>query len=109
VYRRHQRQLEIVFIVSSTAAGDDYDVLPLPVADSLPPGRHLPIDNMPDAIQPYTYVILCGISVILHRIVLKGIGLDTFWPEALRSSKRRAQASASFNDAAPAGTRMRRS
>ncbi len=43
-----------------------------------------PIENMPEAIQPVTYLIpLRYFLVILRGIFLKGIGLDVFWPEAL--------------------------
>jgi ABC-2 type transport system permease protein len=69
-------------------------------------GFVFPIENMPAAIQPVTYVIpLRYFLVILRGIFLKGVGLETFWREAaallawgiaililatLRSSKRLA-------------------
>ena len=47
-------------------------------------GFIFPIENMPDAIQPFTYLIpLRYFLVILRGIFLKGVGLETFWPEAL--------------------------
>jgi ABC-2 type transport system permease protein len=47
-------------------------------------GFIFPIENMPAAIQPFTYLIpLRYFLVILRGIFLKGVGLETFWPEAL--------------------------
>jgi ABC-2 type transport system permease protein len=47
-------------------------------------GFIFPIDNMPDWIQPVTYLIpLRYFLVILRGIFLKGAGLDVFWPQAL--------------------------
>ena len=47
-------------------------------------GFIFPIENMPAAIQPVTYLIpLRYFLVILRSIFLKGVGLETFWPEAL--------------------------
>ena len=47
-------------------------------------GFIFPIENMPDAVQPFTYLIpLRYFLVILRGIFLKGVGLETFWPEAL--------------------------
>ena len=47
-------------------------------------GFVFPIENMPAAIQPVTYLIpLRYFLVILRSIFLKGVGLETFWPEAL--------------------------
>ena len=47
-------------------------------------GFVFPIENMPAAIQPLTYLIpLRYFLVILRSIFLKGVGLETFWPEAL--------------------------
>ena len=47
-------------------------------------GFIFPIENMPAAIQPLTYLIpLRYFLVILRDIFLKGVGLETFWPEAL--------------------------
>jgi ABC-2 type transport system permease protein len=47
-------------------------------------GFIFPIENMPDWIQPFTYLIpLRYFLVILRGIFLKGIGLETFWPQAL--------------------------
>jgi len=47
-------------------------------------GFIFPIENMPEAIQPVTYLIpLRYFLVILRGIFLKGVGLDVFWPEAL--------------------------
>jgi ABC-2 type transport system permease protein len=47
-------------------------------------GFIFPIENMPEAIQPITYLIpLRYFLVILRSIFLKGVGLETFWPEAL--------------------------
>ena len=47
-------------------------------------GFIFPIENMPDVIQPVTYLIpLRYFLVILRGIFLKGIGLDVLWPEAL--------------------------
>jgi ABC-2 type transport system permease protein len=47
-------------------------------------GFIFPIENMPAAIQPITYLIpLRYFLVILRDIFLKGVGLETFWPEAL--------------------------
>jgi ABC-2 type transport system permease protein len=69
-------------------------------------GFIFPIENMPDAIQPLTYLIpLRYFLVILRGIFLKGVGIDVLWPQAaallmwgvailtlaiLRSSKRLA-------------------
>jgi len=47
-------------------------------------GFVFPIENMPDAIQPITYLIpLRYFVVILRGIFLQGVGLDTLWPQAL--------------------------
>ena len=47
-------------------------------------GFIFPIENMPGWIQPLTYLIpLRYFLVILRDIFLKGVGLETFWPEAL--------------------------
>lgn len=47
-------------------------------------GFVFPIENMPVAIQWLTYVIpLRYFLVIVRGIFLKGVGLETFWPEAL--------------------------
>ena len=47
-------------------------------------GFIFPIENMPAWIQPATYLIpLRYFLVILRGIFLKGVGLETFWPQAL--------------------------
>jgi ABC-2 type transport system permease protein len=47
-------------------------------------GFIFPIENMPDVIQPVTYLIpLRYFLVILRGIFLKGVGLDVLWPQAL--------------------------
>jgi drug efflux transport system permease protein len=47
-------------------------------------GFVFPIENMPTAIQPLTYLIpLRYFIVILRGIFLKGVGLETFWRDAL--------------------------
>jgi ABC-2 type transport system permease protein len=47
-------------------------------------GFVFPIENMPDAIQPITYLIpLRYFVIILRGIFLKGVGLETLWPQAL--------------------------
>jgi ABC-2 type transport system permease protein len=47
-------------------------------------GFVFPIENMPAAIQAITYLIpLRYFLVIVRSIFLKGVGLETFWPEAL--------------------------
>jgi len=47
-------------------------------------GFVFPIENMPAAIQPLTYLIpLRYFLVILRSIFLKGVGLETLWPQAL--------------------------
>lgn len=47
-------------------------------------GFVFPIENMPEIIQRVTYLIpLRYYLVILRSIFLKGVGLETFWPEAL--------------------------
>ena len=47
-------------------------------------GFIFPIENMPEAIQPITYLIpLRYFVVILRGIFLKGVGLETLWPQAL--------------------------
>ena len=47
-------------------------------------GFIFPIENMPDLIQPVTYLIpLRYFVVILRGIFLKGVGLETLWPQAL--------------------------
>jgi ABC-2 type transport system permease protein len=39
---------------------------------------------MPQVIQPVTYLVpLRYFLVILRGIFLKGVGLETFWPDAL--------------------------
>jgi ABC-2 type transport system permease protein len=46
-------------------------------------GFIFPIENMPEAIQPVTYLIpLRYFLVILRGIFLKGVGLDVLWPQA---------------------------
>jgi ABC-2 type transport system permease protein len=47
-------------------------------------GFVFPIENMPAAIQTITYLIpLRYFLVILRSIFLKGVGLETLWPQAL--------------------------
>ena len=47
-------------------------------------GFVFPIENMPDLIQPLTYLIpLRYFIMILRRNFLKGVGLETLWPQAL--------------------------
>lgn len=47
-------------------------------------GFVFPIENMPPVIQTVTYAIpLRYFMVIVRGIFLKGVGLETFWPEAL--------------------------
>ena len=47
-------------------------------------GFVFPIENMPAAIQPITYLIpVRYFLVILRSIFLKGVGLDVLWPQAL--------------------------
>jgi ABC-2 type transport system permease protein len=47
-------------------------------------GFIFPIENMPAAIQPLTYLFpLRYFLVILRSIFLKGVGLEALWPEAL--------------------------
>jgi thioredoxin reductase len=47
-------------------------------------GFVFPIENMPAAIQPVTYVIpLRYFLEILRGIFLKGVGLEVLWPQAL--------------------------
>ena len=47
-------------------------------------GFVFPIENMPAAIQPITYLIpLRYFLVILRSIFLKGVGMETLWPQAL--------------------------
>jgi ABC-2 type transport system permease protein len=47
-------------------------------------GFIFPIENMPEVIQPITYLIpLRYFLVILRGIFLKGVGLETLWPSAL--------------------------
>ncbi|HUR32748.1 MAG TPA: ABC transporter permease [Vicinamibacterales bacterium] len=47
-------------------------------------GFVFPIENMPAAIQAVTYLIpLRYFLVILRSIFLKGVGLETLWPQAL--------------------------
>jgi ABC-2 type transport system permease protein len=47
-------------------------------------GFIFPIENMPAWIQAVTYLIpLRYFLVILRGLFLKGVGLETFWPEAL--------------------------
>jgi ABC-2 type transport system permease protein len=46
-------------------------------------GFIFPIENMPDVIQPFTYLIpLRYFLVILRGIFLKGVGIDVLWPQA---------------------------
>ena len=47
-------------------------------------GFIFPIENMPAVIQPVTYLFpLRYFLVILRSIFLKGVGLETLWPQAL--------------------------
>ena len=47
-------------------------------------GFIFPIENMPAWIQPVTYLIpLRYFLVIVRGIFLKGVGLETLWPQAL--------------------------
>lgn len=47
-------------------------------------GFVFPIENMPQAIQYATYLVpLRYYLVIVRAIFLKGVGLETFWPDAL--------------------------
>lgn len=50
-------------------------------------GFVFPIENMPQSIQPVTYLIpLRYFLVILRSIFLKGVGLEVLWPQALALS-----------------------
>ena len=47
-------------------------------------GFVFPVENMPAAIQPVTYLIpLKYFLEILRGIFLKGVGLEVLWPQAL--------------------------
>jgi len=47
-------------------------------------GFIFPIENMPAVIQPITYLIpLRYYLVIVRSIFLKGVGLETLWPQAV--------------------------
>jgi ABC-2 type transport system permease protein len=47
-------------------------------------GFVFPIENMPDVVQPVTYLVpLRYFLIILRGIFLKGVGLETLWPQAL--------------------------
>jgi ABC-2 type transport system permease protein len=47
-------------------------------------GFVFPIENMPEVIQPVTYLIpLRYFLVILRGIFLKGVGLEVLWPDAV--------------------------
>jgi ABC-2 type transport system permease protein len=47
-------------------------------------GFVFPIENMPRAVQAVTYLLpLRYFLIILRSLFLKGVGLETFWPEAL--------------------------
>jgi ABC-2 type transport system permease protein len=47
-------------------------------------GFVFPIENMPDAVQAFTYLIpLRYFLVILRGIFLKGVGLEVLWPDAV--------------------------
>ncbi len=47
-------------------------------------GFVFPIENMPEAVQPFTYLIpVRYFLVILRSIFLNGIGLEVLWPQAL--------------------------
>ncbi|HEX7087903.1 MAG TPA: ABC transporter permease, partial [Vicinamibacterales bacterium] len=47
-------------------------------------GFIFPIENMPEVIQPVTYLIpLRYFIVIVRGIFLKGVGLDVLWPQLL--------------------------
>jgi ABC-2 type transport system permease protein len=47
-------------------------------------GFIFPIENMPEPIQPITYLIpLRYYLVIVRGIFLKGVGLEAFWKDAL--------------------------
>lgn len=47
-------------------------------------GFVFPIENMPSIVQTVTYLIpLRYFLVILRAIFMKGVGLETFWPQAL--------------------------
>jgi ABC-2 type transport system permease protein len=47
-------------------------------------GLVFPIENMPRAIQPLTYVIpVRHYAIVVRSVFLKGSGLDVLWPEAL--------------------------
>ncbi len=47
-------------------------------------GFIFPIDNMPRWIQPFTYLIpLRYFLVVLRGLFLKGVGLETIWPQVM--------------------------
>jgi ABC-2 type transport system permease protein len=46
-------------------------------------GFIFPIENMPAAIQPVTYLVPVRYYLVIVRgILLKGVGLDVLWPDA---------------------------
>ena len=51
-------------------------------------GFVFPIENMPDVVQPVTYLVpLRYFLIILRGIFLKGVGLETLWPQAAALSR----------------------
>ena len=47
-------------------------------------GFIFPIENMPAPVQPFTYLVpLRYFLVIVRSIFLKGVGIETLWPQAL--------------------------
>jgi ABC-2 type transport system permease protein len=46
-------------------------------------GFVFPIENMPAVVQPFTYLIpLRYYLVVVRGIFLKGVGMETLWPQA---------------------------
>ena len=70
-------------LAHAAAGDDDLDVL-LPDADDVSLGLRVSDREHAGAIQPLTYLIpLRYFVVILRGIFLKGVGLETLWPQAL--------------------------
>ena len=78
------RAVRLDHLVDAAAGDDDDDVLLPDADDAICRASCFRSRTCRRVIQPFTYLIpLRYFLVILRAIFLKGVGLETFWPQAL--------------------------
>jgi ABC-2 type transport system permease protein len=78
-----------VGLLISTVAGNQVVAMQMAILTTMLPsyllsGFMFPIKNMPDFIQPFTYIVTARYYMVIARnIFLKGAGFEMLWPEFL--------------------------